>query len=167
MIDTNRYARCLLSVLGLACSLTLVGCGGDGLPPRYAVSGTVTFKGQPLAKGEITFMPDVPTGRGGSAVIKDGAFKLTTQEEGDGAFPGSYTVIITDLSVDPAMIEAETKKAAEKSKSETIQPDQAAVARATKAAKNTIPDRYGRVRDSGLKATVEEKSNTFKFELTE
>lgn len=42
----------ILSALALACFLAL-GCGGKG----STVTGTVTFNGQPLEKGYITFTP--------------------------------------------------------------------------------------------------------------
>ena len=38
-----------------------LGCGKDGGPARYAVEGTVTFDGKPLAEGEIIFVPS-PSG---------------------------------------------------------------------------------------------------------
>ena len=40
------------------------GCGDDGYGRRYPVSGTVTYKGQPLKQGTITFTPaDADAGR--------------------------------------------------------------------------------------------------------
>ena len=36
-------------------------CGSDdGLGKRYPVSGTVTYKDQPVPKGSISFVPDDP-----------------------------------------------------------------------------------------------------------
>src|SRR5437660_8482687 len=43
----------------LALAIGVVGCGGKGDPPAYAnVSGTVTYNGKPLDKGQITFSTD-------------------------------------------------------------------------------------------------------------
>lgn len=51
-MQLKRSARACLLVLGLA------GCGGQSdAVPRQAVSGTVTFGGQPLTQGTIQFLP--------------------------------------------------------------------------------------------------------------
>jgi hypothetical protein len=151
----------------LASSIALVGCSDDGLAKRYPVSGTVTYKGQPLAKGEITLMPTDPAGRGGVGVITDGAYQITTQTPNDGAFPGDYNVLVTALDIDKSAADAATKKSAEKAKVEASQPDQAAMAKALATAKSSIPTKYGQVASSGLKAKVEQKSNTFNFDLVD
>jgi hypothetical protein len=59
---------------GLAVAIgVVVGCGGSDKAPDYAgVSGTVTYNGQPLPKGQITFSTD---GRPPSMMeIVDGKF---------------------------------------------------------------------------------------------
>lgn len=57
----------------LAVAIGLAGCGKkDGAPPFANVSGTVTYNGKPLNKGQITFQTD---GRPPSAMdILDGKF---------------------------------------------------------------------------------------------
>lgn len=55
----------------------------DG-PPRYDVSGTVTYEGKPVLKGFIYFSPDTEQGNkgpGGGAPIDQGRFK-TGQSKG-------------------------------------------------------------------------------------
>lgn len=72
--------------------LTLTGCGGDG---TYRVSGKVTFKGAPVPKGKIYFMPDGSkgnTGPTGFADITDGVFD--TSSGGRGAVKGAVIVAI-------------------------------------------------------------------------
>src|SRR5262245_8051654 len=66
----NMYQLARFTALAVAIGL-LVGCGKKG--PSYAnVSGTVTYNGTPLAKGQITFQTDgrPPT----MADIVDGEF---------------------------------------------------------------------------------------------
>jgi hypothetical protein len=71
----------------------LAGCGGDG---ANRVSGTVKFKGAPVPKGKIYFMPDTAkgnTGATGYADITDGAFD-TSSSGGRGAVKGAVIVAI-------------------------------------------------------------------------
>ena len=86
----------------MAAALALsAGCGDDGYGRRYPVSGKVTYKGQPLKQGTITFTPaDANTGRTASGHIVDGAYALTTVDNEDGALPGPYQVAIASVEVD-------------------------------------------------------------------
>lgn len=70
----------------------LAGCG-PGFGGRKEVSGTVTFKGQPLDNGSISFFPlsgDGATKSG--AAIANGGYKVPAAS---GLFPGKYRVSIT------------------------------------------------------------------------
>ena len=84
-------------------AMVILGCGDDsGLEARYKVGGKVTYKGEPVAKGTIAFVPtDAAKGRAASGDIVDGSYTLTTATHGDGALPGDYkvTIISTDLNV--------------------------------------------------------------------
>ena len=74
---------------GSACGLRRA---GDGLP-REAVSGTVTFKGEPLKAGTIQFLPSSPSEvTAGGAVIVDGKYAIGRSE---GLVPGKYQVLIS------------------------------------------------------------------------
>lgn len=60
-----------------------VGCGRRG-PPRYRVEGSVTFAGQPVPWGAVTFAADASRGNvgpGAFAMIADGRYE-TTREQG-------------------------------------------------------------------------------------
>jgi hypothetical protein len=60
-----------------AVAVAAAGCGADGGPPAARVSGTVTFKGQPVPAGRVYFDPDAaknPAGQQGYADIKDGRY---------------------------------------------------------------------------------------------
>lgn len=70
--SARRYAyAAVLLALGLA------GCGPSG-PTTYAVSGRVTFDGEPIADGYITFAPAVRGEAPAAAPIKAGAYRLRT-----------------------------------------------------------------------------------------
>ena len=72
-----------------------VGCGGSGVE-RTAISGKVTFKGQPVPSGLIYFTPDTSRGNSGPqgfAEITDG--KYSTDNLGLGAVTGPMVVQIT------------------------------------------------------------------------
>ena len=79
----------------LAISLFLsVGCGPSGIE-RFDVSGTVTFNGNPVPHGRITFRPDRSKGASGPAgfaAISDGEFD--TYQSGKGSAPGPMVVSI-------------------------------------------------------------------------
>jgi hypothetical protein len=86
-----------LGIPGWVLAVGLGGCGGsiDSLP-REAVSGSVTFEGQPLAKGTIQFAPtsdNLPTT--GMATINDGKYSIP---RANGLVPGTYKVAITSLT---------------------------------------------------------------------
>jgi hypothetical protein len=42
----------------LTCTIGLVGC--NRVPPRYPVSGAVSWKGEPVQEGDIIFEPEDP-----------------------------------------------------------------------------------------------------------
>ena len=73
------------------CLLTIVGCGGGD--QRKSLQGTVSFNGQPLSHGRITFRPIQDTGGPtAGAKIVDGQFTITPDQ---GTFSGMFRVEIT------------------------------------------------------------------------
>ena len=153
-----RPVRLLFTGLAaLAFGLTAFGCSDD-LKARYPVSGTVTYKGQPVPKGTITFSPLDDAGEGAFGDIVGGSYRLTTHTTGDGAVPGRYRVSI-------ASAEAITPKAAYDTDPNAT--PEAAVAKAQRAAKHRIPTKYASPDSSDLTAEVEAESNTFHFELVD
>jgi hypothetical protein len=92
----------VLALAGLAV-FGLAGCGGDDGPPRYDVSGEVTFQGKPVPVGRIAFEPDTSqgnTGPAGFAEIHDGHYD--TAETGKGPVGGPHTVVIDGFDGKPA-----------------------------------------------------------------
>jgi len=84
-------------VLALGAMLISAGCGSSG-PPRYHVSGKVTYGGQPVAAGSVMFVPDTAQGNTGPAVsvaIKSGQYDSNL--EGVGHVGGPHVVKINGL----------------------------------------------------------------------
>jgi hypothetical protein len=70
------------------------GCGGSG-PRTIPVSGTVTYKGKPVANANVSFAPEDPSGLIATGVTdSSGHFKLGTLAAEDGAIVGKYRVTV-------------------------------------------------------------------------
>jgi hypothetical protein len=67
-LDWPPRLRLILAVCALA---MVVGCSKQSGPPRYTVSGTVTFRGEPVPMGTIAFEPDTSQGNRGPAGYAD------------------------------------------------------------------------------------------------
>jgi hypothetical protein len=136
-----------LRVLALSAAALPAGCGGtaDQLP-REAISGTVTFKGEPLKAGTIQFLPTSPREvTAGGAVIVDGKYTIGKSE---GLVPGRYQVLISGAQAAPAAARSELPGA-----SPPVPP-----------AKEPIPAKYNS--KSELTADVKNGGrNTLAFEL--
>ncbi len=129
--------------LVLAFALGTPGCGGKSDRPELgAVGGTVNFKGQPLAKGEIVFHP--AKGRSARGDIENGKIlNVSTFEPQDGAPLGDLKVAVFATQPDPA--------------------DPAGM-----ATKSLIPAKYNDPEKSTLQISVKAgETNTGEFNLTE
>jgi hypothetical protein len=87
-------SRALLPAL-----LVVLGCGkADERRPVFAVSGAVTYNGEPMAGAMISLHPlgdpDPRALRSHATADKDGRFKLSTYLSEDGAPAGEYAVTI-------------------------------------------------------------------------
>lgn len=71
-------------------ALLFMGCRKGSGPERFEVSGKVTYNGEPISDGDITFQPDQGTNAPtASGTIKSGVYKL----EGEfGVAAGTYEV---------------------------------------------------------------------------
>jgi hypothetical protein len=84
-------------IVGTACAFSVAGCGNSaGLVP---VSGKVLYKGEAAKGAVVYFQREGTPGRGQDLVPfgivqDDGAFSLTSEGLGDGAMPGSYSVLV-------------------------------------------------------------------------
>lgn len=75
------------------------GCGRSSGLPRYDVSGAVTFGGQPVPSGMISFDPAEQSIGGGFAPIVDG--KFDTGRGGRGHLGGEHVVHISGHASEP------------------------------------------------------------------
>ncbi len=88
---TVRTAKRSASSWSLLIALVaILGCNGSD-SGRASISGKVTFDGEPVKMGQISFEPQ-GQGRIGIAQIIDGAYQMPPQQ---GPTPGKYTVRIT------------------------------------------------------------------------
>jgi hypothetical protein len=67
--------RCFVGGV-LLVAMVLMGAGCDRGPRRYAVSGTVTFDGQPVERGEVSLVPDVAAQAPEGGPIEAGRFQF-------------------------------------------------------------------------------------------
>lgn len=64
----------ITSILLLVTLLT--GCGGPAGPERCAVSGAVSFDGEPIESGTITFLPEDGKGVSAGGAIQQGRYSI-------------------------------------------------------------------------------------------
>ncbi|MBI3462449.1 MAG: carboxypeptidase regulatory-like domain-containing protein [Planctomycetes bacterium] len=74
----------------LFAALWLLGCNRDPLG-RYAISGSVTVDGAPLANGNISFQPTESQPTSSGAVVSDGKFSIPRDS---GLVAGEYRVVV-------------------------------------------------------------------------
>jgi hypothetical protein len=88
-MNSRRTIHCRSAPLFVLFVSFVVGCE-KGEPKRYAVSGTVKYKGEPIKYGNITFRSD--SGATAGADIKDGKYEIPAVA---GLPEGAYQVAIT------------------------------------------------------------------------
>ncbi|EAQ78733.1 hypothetical protein [Blastopirellula marina] len=81
--------------------LVSTGCGSSGGIATAPVQGTVTWEGEPVTAGAITFRPSAAGKSASGKIQSDGTFELGTYHETDGAVIGpgvlSYTAPRAEL----------------------------------------------------------------------
>ncbi|HZW33118.1 MAG TPA: hypothetical protein VFF52_20545 [Isosphaeraceae bacterium] len=163
----NGLPRRWHAMLALPTLVVLTSCGADdGLGQRYPVSGTVTYNGNPLERGEISFVSeDLKNNLGASGKITNGSYTLSTGGNSDGAQAGKYKVTVTAKEDFLAKAKADFQKEAKVQEASYIPPQ--FIAKAEAAAKSLIPAGYGDVRTTTLTAEVKAGSNTIDFKLSD
>jgi len=137
LIPTHRVVARLSA---LAALLLLFGCGKSG-PPMGEVSGKLTFKGNPVAEGRVSFM-NSEAGTGGEGKVTNGTFALSAPLP-----TGEYKVMVLPLVVR----QQEGGKGPEVGV-EKPAPD--------------IPQKYRVIGTTTLKATVKEGKNDLTLDMT-
>jgi hypothetical protein len=123
------------------------------------VTGTVTFKGQPLASGTIVF--EVSGARPANGKIVDGQItEVTTYDRDDGAPVGQARIAVfaasSPASGSPAAAPPDPGSAIDLAHN-YMDSD----------AKSLIPEKYNNPATSGLTREIKEGQNTLTIDLTE
>ncbi len=113
-------------------------------PKTFPVGGKVTYKGQPVPKGTVTFQPDEGHPAVGE-IQSDGTYQLSTFAQGDGALPGHHKVFIIANTADPTKIPGSTP--------------------GWTPPKDLVPKKYNTAATSGLEATISQDQKTIDFDL--
>jgi hypothetical protein len=152
----NACGQCL--VLATTAAL-LLGCGGDPSKPKLGrVSGKVTYNGQTVTKGTVSFVPNsgpgAQTGQPATGEIgSDGSYALTTFENNDGAVLGEHKVLVQSREEDPAL------------KGGGMPIPDARGNFKLKPPKHLVPQKYQTADQTPLRFTVKEGSNKYDIEL--
>lgn len=99
--------RHVVLVLAIA-STAFVGCGGGAEKAAsrlavYPVSGTLKFKGRPIAGADITFVCAEKDKSAFGRTDDQGNFQLTTYSGNDGAVDGKHVVVVSKPDVGPVV----------------------------------------------------------------
>jgi hypothetical protein len=141
---TVRGPSTAVAALGLMIG-AIAGCSESiERPKTLPVRGKVTYKGQPVPKGTVTFQPD----QGQPAVGElqdDGSYRLTTFAPGDGALPGHHRVFIIANTADPTKMPGSSP--------------------GWTPPKDLVPKKYNTAETSGLEATVSADKSDISFDL--
>jgi len=142
---TTRWL--LAAVAGLSWLAAGWGCSASSSLNTIPVEGRVTYKGQPVTHGTVTFMPrdaaeGTPRRPATGAIQSDGTYRLGTLSPEDGAVPGEYQVVIVSITSGPS----------------PEQPDAPEVW--------AVPKHYGNPVQSGLQASIPaEAKGPLKFDF--
>lgn len=97
MTKTSFFSVAIVASLVVAAA---VGCSKSRIKGLVPAEGTVVFNGAPVEGASVMFAPKKidPSSQAGSASAttdKNGKFKMTTLDPGDGLFPGEYYVTVS------------------------------------------------------------------------
>ena len=174
-------------------AVALAGCGpGHGMTLGL-VQGKVTYNGEPLKYGTVSFVPDASKGTDGpiaTGIIKeDGTYILSTDAGGDGALVGHHKVSVVGLDPTPVtkadekpmpnpeespleFLRARGKAAKrvrpdEKAAAEAAAPGETFTDRGGRVYRYVVPKKLGMAEESGLEVDVARGSNIVNIEISE
>lgn len=167
MSNRTRILYRSLALLAGPALLLVLGCADSEIGKLYPVKGTVKYKGEPIGKARINFVPKGGTSTHGAfGEVENGSFSLTTMTPGDGALPGEYIVTVDTRQIDNAKVDALTQELAKKyGMGKMSIPPPELQGKLLKKAKNLIPGKYQRPETSDITETVKAQSNSFDLEL--
>lgn len=89
-------------------SVLVAGCGGSSGLKTISASGKISYKGEPLQFGTVTFSPvDPQVAAATSAPIMNGHFQT---EKGQGVTAGDYKVVVNVQRIPPDLNETSKQK---------------------------------------------------------
>jgi hypothetical protein len=168
--------------LALAIAAGLTGCGPSNGLTLGKVRGKITYKGQPVSYGMVTFAPDASKGTEGPLALgtigTDGTYIMSTEQSGDGAIVGSHKVGIVGLDPTPIAAEVsvdpeENPKGFMDAKAKTIRPAKNQPKTATfrskdgKTYKVVTPEKLMNLESSGLILKVASGQNLLNMTIEE
>ncbi|MCO6047457.1 hypothetical protein NG895_26435 [Aeoliella sp. ICT_H6.2] len=147
--------RSFALLLVACCFVAVAGCGPDSnVAP---VSGTVSFEGNKVAEGTVTFYP-TSGGRPATGTIQpDGTFTLSTFDPKDGAMIGDHKVAIEARQL-PKAPPAPTSLEEEIAGGSPVPVGKVTI-------KWLVPEKYASAQTSELTATVNSGQNQIDFTL--
>jgi hypothetical protein len=174
----------------IAALALLSGCGSSTGLNLGRVRGKVTYKGEPIKYGTVSFVPDSTKGTSGPIAMgnikDDGSYVISTSDAADGAVVGHHKISVVGL--DPTPIPGQKPVPnPEESPSEVMKarakglhtPRASSKGAAAKVEGDTFTDRGGRVyryvvpmklgmaEESGLEVDISSGSNTVNIEISE
>ena len=138
---SNFFHKSVLFSL-LISLVVFVGCGGPSYVKTEYVTGTITWKGAPLAEAVVSFSPVNPDGIPASGITNEqGKYELFAVggKPGAGAIAGDYVVTVT---------KKETKE------TRTPDPNSSSGERVTGVTTLLTPQKYEKDATTPLKATI-------------
>jgi len=149
----GQLLRCTLFALSVAMVVGFAGCNTQRTAP---VSGNVTYEGNPVPEGTITFFPREGGRPATGTIHADGTYVLSSMVPGDGVPPGEYAVAIEarrvhDSAPMPTSLQEEIEGVGQGAPPPKIEW--------------LVPINYSSAETSGLTATVEPGKNVIDFAL--
>lgn len=151
-------------LLGSLCAATALGCSSRKASPApvFPVTGSVTYKGQPVAGADVTFYNDEQKRSAFGRTDEQGKYRLTTFSVNDGAVAGKHVVTIVKNEPPAAPIvtpDVESPEYVPPAFGESTMPA---------PEKSSFPEKYAKQETSGLIAVVNaDAPNEIDFKLTD
>lgn len=151
MAGCRHAGMVVIATVTMAVITTMTGGCGSRRPEMAAVVGTVSFDGQPLAHGVLTF--ESPGMRPATARVVDGRIvEATTFRTGDGVPVGTHMIAVFARDNTRAKPDSD--------------PGKQTFAAEGMVGRSLLPRRYNVPATSGLSATITAGSNTLSLSLT-